>query len=278
MQRRPLSLLPALWALPLLAAGPALPASVHVGGNLVVAPTRLVLEGRERSTEVLVINGGDQPATFRISLTNLEMEEDGQMRALEGPPGVHSSEPFIRFTPRQVTLAAGASQTVRIQVRKPENLAPGEYRCHMLFQGVPPPEAARPEPRDAGHLSVDVRAVYGLTMPLIVRHGATHASVALSGLQHVASRDQHFATLLIHREGNRSTYGDLVATWHPEGGKPIPAGRVNGLAVYAGLPMRKVALELSLPSGRPLRGGTLKVAYLEHAGTKVLATATLALP
>ncbi len=276
MRAKLLFMLPALWALPLPAEGPRAQAPPMIGGSLMLAPTRLVLEGRERSSEVMVINGGDRPATFRLSVTNLEMGEDGQMTSLEGPPGDHSAQPLIRFAPRQVTLAPGASQSVRIQIRKPEHLAPGEYRCHLLFQGVPQAMAAAAEPQEGAGISVSIQAVCGLTMPLIVRHGATQARATLERLRLVAGGERPQATLEIHREGNRSTFGDLVATWTPTGGKAAPVGRINGLAVYRGLAMRRVTVELDPP--RALAGGTLKVAYVEHGGTKVLAETRLTLP
>ena len=50
-----------LWALAMVSmAGPGIQASAPLGAQVMVTPTRAVLEGRLRSTEVLLINGGDR--------------------------------------------------------------------------------------------------------------------------------------------------------------------------------------------------------------------------
>jgi len=268
-----------LWALSLVAlAGPGLRASAPLGAQLLVTPTRVILDGRLRSTEVMLINGGTQAATYRVSLVEVEMDEQGNTRTLEGAPGAFSAQPLIRFSPRQVTLAPGACQSVRIQVRKPEQLGTGEYRSHMLFQAVPPPAPKEASQENPEHLAIEIRAIYGLTIPVIVRHGSTQAQCSLSQVSLQGGPGRSRLGLQLHRQGNRSCYGDVVATWQPAGGKALPVGRVNGIAVYANLAQRAVEVGLDLPQGKPLKGGVLKVAYLEHEGTRVLAEGTLSLP
>ena len=79
-----------LAALPLLAA--ASPASAGVG-DLLVAPTRIVLDGR-KGTEIILNNIGDEPATYRVSVEFRRMTPDGrpdrrrraQRRATSGAP------------------------------------------------------------------------------------------------------------------------------------------------------------------------------------------------
>ena len=65
----------ALGAAPL--AGFAAPAEAGVG-DLLVAPTRIVLDGR-RGTEIVLNNVGDEPATYRISVEFRRMTADGQL-------------------------------------------------------------------------------------------------------------------------------------------------------------------------------------------------------
>ncbi len=271
--------LPTLLCLALvLQASHGLGASGPLGGHLMVAPTRVVLEGRTRSMEVLVINGGKETATFRISIQNLQMDEEGQTRTLEGP-GASSAEQLIRFSPRQVRLAPGASQSVRIQVRKPEGLAAGEYRSHMLFQAVPPAgrNAAGPA-LEEGRIAIDIQAVFGISIPVIVRHGVIRATASLAPPVLGGTPSQPRVDLWLHREGNASIHGDLVATWHAAGRKALPVGRANAIALYAECSRRRLSLDLNPPGGTPFRGGVLAVAFLEHGGTRVLAETRLALP
>src|SRR3546814_7858690 len=60
---------------------------------------------------------------------------------------------MIVFSPRRVTLPPNQPQVVRVGVRVPEGLPPGEYRAHMLFRAVPdvvPAVAAEAKPAGAG--------------------------------------------------------------------------------------------------------------------------------
>ena len=44
---------------------------------------------------------------------------------------------MIAFSPRRVTLPPNQPQVIRVGVRVPEGMPPGEYRAHMLFRAVP---------------------------------------------------------------------------------------------------------------------------------------------
>ena len=47
-------------------------------GDLLVAPTRIVLDGR-KGAEIVLNNIGDEPATYRISVEFRRMTEDGSL-------------------------------------------------------------------------------------------------------------------------------------------------------------------------------------------------------
>ena len=71
----------ALVAPALLLAAPGAEAGV---GDLLVAPTRIVLDGR-RGTEVILKNIGDEVATYRVSVEFRRMTEDGKLVDVELP-------------------------------------------------------------------------------------------------------------------------------------------------------------------------------------------------
>lgn len=244
------------------------------GSSLVVTPTRIVLEGRARSAEIFLHNTGNAPATYRISLVELEMDEHGRTAEKPAPPGPASAASLLRYSPRQVILPPGASQTVRVQVRKPEHLAAGEYRSHFLFRAVPDTSATDPAPDSESRIGVSIKAIYGVSIPFILRHGAVQAKASLSELN--LDPERTTLSFQINREGNRSLYGDLQATWQPRDGKPAPAAKLNGVAVYANLPLRKFTLPLS-DLKVPALPGILKVSYLESGSRKIIAEALLEL-
>ena len=100
-------------------AGVATPA--FAGGDLLVAPTRVVLDGR-RGTEVFLNNVGQQVATYRISMELKRMLPSGQLVDV-APESANAREQatlaMITYAPRRVTLPPNQPQAVRIGVRAP---------------------------------------------------------------------------------------------------------------------------------------------------------------
>ena len=266
-----------------LAAGAA---SAQGGpGDLLVAPTRIVLEGRQRTAEVTLVNTGSARATYRISFVNLRMNELGGTSEIEASgarPGEQFADQLVRYSPRQVTLEPQVAQTVRMQLRLPADLPPGEYRSHLLFRAIPPVEAAKGPAEGDSEFSVQLTAIYGISIPVIVRHGETSATATLSDLELVASDPAESAPTLrfrIHRTGDRSLYGNLTATYYPPGGQPVVVGMANGVAIYTPNPTRSAGIQLHVPPGIALRKGRIHLAFTrQEKGNETIAEADLPVP
>jgi P pilus assembly chaperone PapD len=94
--------------------------------DLMLYPTRIVFEKNQRAAQIELINNGSKAATYRISLVNRRMTEDGRFEAAEAAaPGERFADDMLRFSPRQVRLEPGTTQTVRVMLRKPAELADG---------------------------------------------------------------------------------------------------------------------------------------------------------
>ena len=107
--------LSAALALSLVAA--AAPASAGIG-DLLVAPTRIVLDGR-KGAEVILNNIGDEPATYRISVEFRRMTPDGSLVDVPEPTAEDKlAEDMIVYAPRRVTLAPHQPQSVRVTARR----------------------------------------------------------------------------------------------------------------------------------------------------------------
>jgi hypothetical protein len=255
--------------------------------ELMLFPTRIVFDKNQRAAQVELINQGRTPETYRISIVNRRMTETGEITAADGTEGGEQfAEPMLRFSPRQVTIAPGASQTVRMLLRKPEDLAPGEYRSHLLFDRVADPVGAASVEQQANsqgnQVGVVITALVGASIPVIVRHGETQASVTLADAAFEAPGSDPLAAVAfqIRRSGNRSVYGDLTVTFTPRGGAPVEVAKAGGVAVYVPNPLRRARLPLNLPPGSATSGGSLRISYRERADTggKLLAETTVTLP
>lgn len=253
-----------------------------VRAELMLYPTRVVIEGNQRTAQVQLINAGTESRTYRIFLVNRRMSETGEFSDVVEPlPGELFAEGLLRFSPRQVTLAPGEGQTVRIMARKPANLMPGEYRSHLLFSQQPEAKTLgrdieTRQSSDNG-IGVMITALIGASIPVIVRHGALEAELELTQLELQAPGQKPFLALRMERSGERSVYGDLAVSFTPKGGAETVIARANGLAVYSPNPVRHARVALELPQGKPLANGTLHVTFQQpaEAGGKLLAEAAL---
>lgn len=251
-------------------------------GDLAVNPTRILLEGRSRTAEVMLTNKGREPATYRVSFTHTRMDEAGDVAECAKELGQITAEDLVRFSPREVKLAPGVSQVVRIQLRKPEDLPAGEYRSQMLFRAVPPPQPVEPAKADDGKqdLSISIRPIFGISIPVVVRHGETGCTMAMADLQLVPAKgkgEPPSLSLRLLREGNQSMSGMVQATWTPRNGKTILAGEAPR-AIYHPLPFIRVTLPLDKVGAGDLAGGTLTVAFTPRDAKAPVAQATLELP
>ncbi len=245
-------------------AAVALSQPALAAGDLLVAPTRVLLEGG-RGTEVILNNVGNAPATYRISLELRRMTPDGRLE--EVVTGTESEKEkatlaMVSYAPRRVTLPPNQPQVIRVGARIGTELPDGEYRAHMLFRAVPDAQPVVEGPREG--VSIALTPIYGVTIPVIVRKGALKASAAISNVR--LTRDDEGQSSLafdLSRSGDRSVYGRVRVT---KAGVAKPVYEVRGIAVYAELSARTVSLSLP-PEIAATMTGPVKVQYLEDNDT-----------
>ncbi|MEW6044959.1 MAG: molecular chaperone, partial [Bacillota bacterium] len=129
---------------------------------------------------------------------------------------------------------------------------------------------------EPSEVSIRLTAVFGVTIPVIVRHGQTTARVSLSDLQwemDPATRTPRALSLRIGRTGSRSVYGDVTVSLVTADGREQIIGSVNGIAVYTPNAYRRLEVPVQVPPGSLSRGARLRVTYRngEDSGNRILA-------
>ncbi|MCE3604170.1 molecular chaperone [Massilia sp. P8910] len=260
----------------------ALPLQALAG--LMLNPTRVVFTKNQRAAQVELINSDSTPATYRISLVNRRMSESGEFTGVDtAGPDDRFADAMLSFSPRQVTLLPGSAQVVRVMLRKPATLAPGEYRSHLHFEKLADTSGASSvEQQSAGtqQIGVVLNTLIGASIPVIVLHQTEGAKVTLGALDLQRGAKGALLSFQIGRSGDSSVYGDVSAAFAPQGGTEQVLAKAAGVAIYTPNPVRKASLNLTMPPGLTLAHGTLHLRFHERAeaGGAVLAEATLALP
>ena len=213
------------------------PASAGVG-DLLVAPTRIVLNG-SRGTEVILSNIGDEVATYRVSVELRRMKPDGSLEEVAAANDREKiAQDMILYAPRRVTIAPGQPQTIRIAARAPQGLADGEYRVHLLFRAVPPPRPVRPAAEVKG-IAFELIPVYGVTIPVVVRLGNLQAKVGIANVALTRKDGKPAVALDLSRAGDRSVFGDVRVF---KAGVRDPIAIQRGVAVYTEVRSRHVVV------------------------------------
>ncbi len=207
-------------------------------GDLLVAPTRIVLNGG-RGTEVILKNIGSATATYRVSAELRRMNPDGTLVEVKDASAEEkAAQDMIVFAPRKVTLPPNQPQAVRVSARAPQGTPDGEYRIHLLFRAIPDPTPVT-APTESHGLAFKLIPVYGVTIPVIVRLGNLEAKAGIADVHHVAANGKNAVIMQLTRAGTRSTYGEIRVM---KAGVKQPVAFLKGVAVYKELTTRKVVV------------------------------------
>lgn len=242
-------------------------------GDLMVFPKRITFDGiQNRVQNINLSNIGKDTATYKLSYSEIKMDQDGQFISIEEPePGQHFASPYLRFYPRTITLAPNESQTVKIQLIKTSELQQGEYRSHLYFRAVPKNKVLEKE--DPAHkpegLSISITPVFGISIANIITIGESTTAVTLSNLAVQQSEEGTTLSLDFNRSGNMSCYGDIQVNHISPTGITTSAATVKGFAVYTPENLRRTKIKLSTDQKTDYTKGQLQVIYSpQDKGTK----------
>ena len=233
-------------------------------GDLLITPRRLVFEGQIKSQELNLANTGKDTAKYVISLVQVKMSEEGSFMYITQPDsGQRFASKYIRFFPRVVTLGPNEAQVIKIQLTKTGELQPGEYRSHIYFRAVTDEKPLGEDAlKDSTTIAVRLTAVFGITIPVIIRVGPSNTQVSLSDISLSLPADSlPGMTFTINRSGNMSVYGSITADYIAPDGKITPAGSIKGIAVYTPNSLRRIRMDLIKNAGIDYHSGKIRVTF-----------------
>ena len=170
-------------------------------GDLLVAPTRVVLNG-SRGTEIILSNIGDDVATYRISAELRRMTPDGKLTDVELPSDKEKvAQEMILYAPRKVTLPPNQPQPAQahVNITKPLTL---EAEADLQFGSV---------------------AVYGPGTITIPADGSSPICGDTPGIVGVPVRGTPLGPPDALNQANSCS----IAAWEPIG-LAVPAGLIAG--------------------------------------------------
>lgn len=243
--------------------------SLNCSATLLITPSRVVFEDRARTSQVTLVNKGTEITTYRISFIRQNMTEDGKFVPVEENEEGLYSDKMVRYSPRQIILEPGQTQIVRLMLRKPRDLADGEYRSHMLLQALPKvtqSDISKAVEEGSEDITVEITTIIGVSIPVIVRNGKLNNELNLTNASYVKSSDprlKSYVALDMKRTGNQSSYGDFRVTYINENEQAVIVGNVKGVAVYTPNSLRRFRIPVNSPEGTEYNKGHFHITYSE---------------
>lgn len=280
-------------------AQPAPAAAPASSAFLNITPKRLTFDARRRSGAIVLLNQGSDSVTVDIGLVDRVMLPDGQIFAAdevaahaggaEAVGKLKSGRDLVQVSPRRATLAPGRPQTVRVRLATLPEATAGEHRTHLTVTTLPPREAGATAEQAASEgssreLRFQITAVYGLSIPLIIRPTDADVRATLEGARlefaeapadsRTAAKRLPVLTLDLVRQGSSSVYGNFEVRIAGQRKDADPIGIARGVAVYPEIARRTVRIPLSRA---PAAGESLEVTFTDDDTSpgKVLAKAAL---
>lgn len=244
--------------------------------SLLLTPIRAVFTDRQRSVDIRVSNTGEEPITYVISLVTMRKDKNGQLREVETETEEEKFvKSMVRFSPRRATIEPGTRQVVKLMVRKPQDLPPGEYQTRLSFS----PQADSPQKTSSeAALTADKKSSFNIdflvqsTIPVIIQNGDIAPEVtplAFSLQQQTKNLEGLAADVKFSRTGKGSAFGnvriDFIPAKNPKDVRKI--GYAEGMTIYAPESEQSLTIPLNGVSRQELASGSVRVSFQPSTGS-----------
>ncbi len=248
--------------------------ATEAGADLTITPWRVVFGPRDRSAIVQLLNTTDHTNTYRFGWVMMKALPvggyDEEPITKESDKDPHSVAKMVMFSPRQVTIEPHSEQVIRLSLRRPADLPPGEYRAHMTMIRLATQDTQTQDP-NAKTISMALKVNLGFSIPVIVRQGEDRElKVALLNPQLKVQDGHTVLNLQLGRvAGKFSSYGTISVFWTPPTGKEQKIGELTNVALYPETRTRDIQVQITAKDR--IVGGKIRVVYdgkYESEGTK----------
>lgn len=234
--------------------------SMPASANLAISPTLVMLEGRQRTTDLNLINTSNEPQTYEISWKYIRMEEGTGDYTDSATSTTQFDVPSnVVFTPRRVVVPPKGAQRVRFALRlKGEQPPAGDYRAHVVLTNKP---NALTENADVGpgETEMGVKMTFGFSIPFVYRVGSGDGAANIGNISTEINPKTNKIDAVIPVTRDDNGYGIFGAILVNYNGKTI--GQLANANIFPEVKSRLYKISLNAAE---LSGGELEVIYKHH--------------
>ncbi|MEM6781261.1 MAG: hypothetical protein AAF569_05310 [Pseudomonadota bacterium] len=176
-----------------------------------ISPFMVVFD-KNNSATITLNNRGNQAKVVTFEWNRRYYTSDDVVDILpEGQtsPGYNPADPYIQFSPRRAILKPKQAQIIRLIVKRPADMAPGEYRSHFTIITDDLVEEKVDAQANAGGVSGLVSVNVSTGIPVFIRQGETQAIADIQSANVVATPQGPGLDVRMSYNGTRSLYTDL---------------------------------------------------------------------
>lgn len=228
-----------------------------------VSLKRVVFEGSKRSEILTIINNTSEEQTYRLGWRKYRMDEEKSLRAIgedEDASDILWAENMVRYAPRRITVAAGASQQIRLLLRRPSDMQEAEYRAHLWIVTESKPEEFDITTDLDDKQAIKLAVQPAISLPVFVRNGNLSASANISNTKVSRTNAGLTANFTLNRTGNSSIYGDFDFVCLDNDQNKV-LKQVRGVSVYPEIEKRYLSFNLEFSPETAMNCNTLNIVY-----------------
>ena len=238
--------------------------------TLGITPTLVTFEDGERFEHVTLINNTDETKTYAMSWRFFKMNEEGApYRPIDESQTEFDVSEAVFFTPRRVTIPPQRAQKIKLALRRPKEIPPGDYHAHLQFSpvteegGSSSEDSASGEQRASAGVSINV----GYSIPVIVRVGSVDQGIDI-GQMTLKRNDKGILIATVPLTRKEGPYGAMahMYLYSVVDGKEERVGEVSNANIFPEVLKRKI----DVPLTKDLKGGQLKIKLVDPQDESVV--------
>ncbi len=238
--------------------------------QLSMNPVRIVFTDRKRVANVKISNLTDHRLFYAISTITMRKNDEGHWDEVQDESEKEMMlRKMIRYSPRRASIDPGKRQLVKMMLRKPKDLQPGEYVTWVQLLPIEDPAdnllGENTTEKDAVPIKINVDLVVKSNFPVIIQNGKISSQIVPEAVQikpPEGTDGMPIADVVLQREGKASVFGNIYMNYIPANfGKARPIGWASEVAVYLSENSRSFPVRLKRISLEELRTGQLEVTF-----------------
>ncbi len=250
-----------------------------VKAEMLITPTQIVFEGRDRFANVTLVNIGDKTHAYEVSFIYMKMSEpSGTYIKMDSAFTNFDLAKHIVFSPKRVVLKSGARQKVRLALRRPAEIPDGDHRLHLSFKVVSQDENLDSAPLPEGRSSASVSFNINYSIPVVLRSGDVVVNAVIDDMGLSRNKDTGLlnANISILRAGDTpySILGYLRVYHINASGDEVLVGEISNANIFSEVSRRV----FNVPFTKVVAEGSLRVVLGHYDSNKNIVYAERAFP